>query len=57
MSFYCQGKHMKLKSLLNNKDFKEECQTWLGQQKSESRTPENLKVYIKGTVFLIYRSY
>ncbi|PKB93037.1 hypothetical protein RhiirA5_387435, partial [Rhizophagus irregularis] len=43
-----QGKHTKLESLLNDEDFKEECQAWLRQQKSESRTPGNLKVYIEG---------
>ena len=46
-----QGKHTKLESLLNDEDFKEECQAWLRQQKPESRTPRNLKVYIEGTVF------
>ncbi|CAB4473465.1 unnamed protein product [Rhizophagus irregularis] len=35
-----QGKHTKLESLLNNEDFKEECQAWLRQQKPESRTLE-----------------
>ena len=46
-----QGKHTKLESLLNDEDFKEECQAWLRQQKPESRTPRNLKVYIERTVF------
>ena len=46
-----QGKHTKLESLLNDEDFKEECQAWLQQQKPESRTLRNLKVYIEGTVF------
>ncbi|PKK56499.1 hypothetical protein RhiirC2_799876 [Rhizophagus irregularis] len=35
-----QGKHTKLESLLNDEDFKEECQAWLRQQKLESRTLE-----------------
>ncbi|CAB5365859.1 unnamed protein product [Rhizophagus irregularis] len=48
---YRQGKHTKLESLLNDEDFKEECQVWLRQQKPESRTPGNLKTYIEGTVF------
>ncbi|CAB4388705.1 unnamed protein product [Rhizophagus irregularis] len=46
-----QGKHTKLESLLNDENFKEECQAWLRQQKPESRTPGNLKVYIEGMVF------
>src|SRR3954464_1870306 len=48
---HCQGKHTKLESLLSDKNFKEECQVWLRQQKLESRIPGNLKVYIEGTVF------
>ncbi|PKY31798.1 hypothetical protein RhiirB3_475331 [Rhizophagus irregularis] len=48
---YHQGKHTKLESLLNDEDFKEECLTWLRQQKPESRTPGNLKMYIEGTIF------
>ncbi|EXX66969.1 hypothetical protein RirG_118680 [Rhizophagus irregularis DAOM 197198w] len=48
---YHQGKHTKLESLLNNEDFKEECLTWLRQQKPESRTPRNLKMYIEGIIF------
>src|SRR3989440_2823372 len=46
-----QGKHTKLESLLSDEDFKEECQVWLRQEKPESRTPGNLKLYIEGTVF------
>ncbi|GBB92112.1 hypothetical protein RclHR1_19680002 [Rhizophagus clarus] len=49
---YCQEKHTKLESLLDDEDFKEECLTWLRQQKPESCTPENLKIYIEGMVFL-----
>ncbi|CAG8752391.1 5468_t:CDS:2 [Rhizophagus irregularis] len=37
---YHQGKHTKLESLLNDEDFKEECLTWLRQQKPESHTLE-----------------
>ncbi|UZO06126.1 uncharacterized protein OCT59_026457 [Rhizophagus irregularis] len=48
---WSKGKHTKLESLLNDEDFKEECQAWLRQQKPESRTPGNLKVYIEGMVF------
>ena len=48
---YRQGKHAKLESLLNDENFKEDCQAWLRQQNPESRTPRNLKIYIEGTVF------
>ncbi|RGB25043.1 hypothetical protein C1646_772283 [Rhizophagus diaphanus] len=46
---YRQEKHTKLESLLDDQDFKEECLTWLQQQKPESHTPGNLKMYIEGT--------
>ncbi|CAB4417943.1 unnamed protein product [Rhizophagus irregularis] len=36
---YRQGKHSKLESLLNDEDFKNECQIWLRQQMPESRSP------------------
>ncbi len=49
---YRQGKHIKLESLLNDEDFKEDCQAWLRQQKPELRSPENLKRYIEETLFL-----
>lgn len=48
---YRQGKHTKLESLLNDEDFKEDCQAWLRQQKPESRSPGNLKRYIEETLF------
>ena len=48
---YRQGKHTKLESLLDDEDFKEECQIWLRQQASELRSPRNLKIYIEETVF------
>ncbi|CAB4387720.1 unnamed protein product [Rhizophagus irregularis] len=48
---YRQGKHSKLESLLNDEDFKNECQIWLRQQMPESRSPTNLKTYIEETVF------
>ncbi|CAB4391751.1 unnamed protein product [Rhizophagus irregularis] len=48
---YRQEKHSKLESLLNDKDFKNECQIWLKQQMPESRSPTNLKTYIEETVF------
>ncbi|CAB5376582.1 unnamed protein product [Rhizophagus irregularis] len=48
---YRQGKHSKLESLLNDKDFKNKCQIWLRQQMPESRSPTNLKTYIEETVF------
>ena len=37
--------------MLNDEDFKEDCQAWLRQQKSESRSPGNLKIYIEGILF------
>ncbi|PKY46319.1 hypothetical protein RhiirA4_320161 [Rhizophagus irregularis] len=48
---YRQGKHTKLRSLINDEDFKNECQVWLRQQTPESRSPTNLKKYIEETVF------
>ncbi|GES98821.1 hypothetical protein PHYBLDRAFT_144584 [Rhizophagus clarus] len=48
---YRQGKHTKLWSLINDEDFKNECQVWLRQQTPESRSPTNLKKYIEETVF------
>ncbi|CAG8528126.1 4667_t:CDS:2 [Diversispora eburnea] len=44
-------KHTKLKSLLDEKDFKEDCQSWLYQQKPELCFSKNLKVYIEETLF------
>ncbi|CAB5381514.1 unnamed protein product [Rhizophagus irregularis] len=46
-----QGKHTKLRSLINDEDFKNECQVWLCQQTPESCSPTNLKKYIEETVF------
>jgi hypothetical protein len=37
--------------LINDEDFKNECQVWLRQQTPESRSPTNLKKYIEETVF------
>ena len=48
---YRQGKHSKLESLLNDEDFKEECQIWLRQQTPESRSSKNPKMHIEETVF------
>ncbi|CAG8596865.1 7920_t:CDS:2 [Cetraspora pellucida] len=47
-----QGKHAKLKSLIKNKDFSDDCRAWLHNQKPESRSPGALKMYIERTVFL-----
>ncbi|CAG8784764.1 15844_t:CDS:2, partial [Acaulospora morrowiae] len=46
-----QGKHAKLKSLIKNKDFSDNCQAWLHQKKPESHSPNVLKMYIEGIVF------
>jgi hypothetical protein len=48
---YRQGKHSKLTSLLNDEDFKEECQIWIRQQAPESRSPKNLKMHIEEIIF------
>ena len=50
-----QGKHMKLESLLNDEDFKEECQAWLRQQKPESRTPKDGHPVLELLVFSVFR--
>ncbi|CAG8697183.1 2368_t:CDS:2, partial [Acaulospora morrowiae] len=46
-----QGKYTKLKSLLDDEDFTENCKAWLQQQKPEVRSPKNLKTYIEDTLF------
>jgi len=48
---HSQGKHMKIKSLLDDKNFIEGCQMWLRQQILETRSPYNLKMYIEETLF------
>ena len=54
---YHQGKYLKLKSLLNDKDFKEKCQMWLWKQASESHFLKSLKMYIEKIVFLKLMGY
>ncbi|CAG8610173.1 18530_t:CDS:2, partial [Acaulospora morrowiae] len=38
--------------LIKNKDFSDNCQAWLHQKKPESCSPNALKMYIEGIVFL-----
>src|SRR6266498_4034874 len=48
---HSQGKHMKIKSLLDDEDFSEDCKAWLRQQTPETRSPYNLKMYIEEELF------